>query len=188
MSGLSRHPDPDAAPSPRPLCAAPRAPRRPSPEEAAPRPHGHGPSDAPSIGRCTPVSLSSSSSPRSAAPFPLSSAIDLLILDLTTEFHDDGHVASNRTQAARLWRASLLDEGAFMEVMYSARAIARSRGTIEKRATSGPAHLRNRMPYFFAVLRNELRRIGRLSASPETLGPAPAPAPAPDSAAEGRAR
>ncbi len=117
------------------------------------------------------------SSPRTTAPLPLSSAIDLLILDLTTEFHDDGHVMSNRTQAARLWHASLLDEGDFIEVLYSARALVRSRGNIEKRATSGPPHLRNRMPYFFATLRNELRRIGRLSAATDACGHEPTSAP-----------
>jgi len=33
------------------------------------------------------------------------------------------------------------------------------------------------MPYFFATLRNELRRIGRLSAASETHGTDVAPAP-----------
>ncbi len=51
----------------------------------------------------TTVRSASSSSPRATAPLPLSSAIDLLILDITTEFHDDGHLSSNCTQAARLW-------------------------------------------------------------------------------------
>lgn len=170
MPGQSRHLD--ASPTP----------HRPLPDEAA-RPRGRAAAEAPSTASDSAPSTASDSappsslSPRATIPFPLSSAIDLLILDLTTEFHDDGHLSSNRTQAARLWRASLLDEADFIEVMYSARAIVRSRGNIEKCATSGPPHLRNRMPYFFAILRNELQRLGRLTAVPETRGPNPAAVP-----------
>jgi len=176
MSDLSQRPS--TAPSPQPLYDAPRAPHRFSPDASTPRPCGHAPSDSPSTGCGVPSSAPKTApSPRATTPLPLSSAIDLLILDLTTEFHDDGHLSSNRTQAARLWRASLLDEDDFIEVMYSARAIVRSRGNIEKRATSGPPHLRNRMPYFFATLRNELRRIGRLSAATDACRHDPTPAP-----------
>lgn len=97
---------------------------------------------------------------------PLASAyIDEVIRDITREFHDHEHTRSNRTQALNLWGASGLDEDTFVEVLYVARGITRSRGNIEKRATmspgSGLAGARNRMPYFFSVLRNELRSLAR---------------------------
>ncbi len=66
-------------------------------------------SSYPATGRSTPplsappLSAPPSSAPRATAPLSLSSAIDLLILDLTTEFHDDGHLSSNCAQAARLF-------------------------------------------------------------------------------------
>lgn len=84
----------------------------------------------------------------------IASLIDLF----SNEFHDIEHVPSNTGQAARLWKVSSLPEDAFCQRMYEARSITRQRGDIQKRASgdAGRYGLRNRMPYFFTVLRDVL--------------------------------
>ena len=72
------------------------------------------------------------------------------------ELHDSGHAPQNRGQAARLWKASGRSETAFSQVMIEAKAETLRRD-IHKRATvGGDLGLRNKMPYFFIVLRDLL--------------------------------
>lgn len=92
-----------------------------------------------------------------------SNHIDQLIRDISLEFHDSEHLASNRTQARNLWRASGLEVEDFVELLYIVRGITRERGNIEKLAATGTGSklpsTRNKMPYYFAVLRNELHSL-----------------------------
>lgn len=99
-----------------------------------------------------------------------SASIDGLVRDITVEFHDRAHMTSNCTQARTLWQASGLEQEDFVELLYMARTIVRQRGNIQKSATDdasgGFVGLKNKMPYFFAIVRNELRprRAKRTSA------------------------
>jgi hypothetical protein len=73
------------------------------------------------------------------------------------ELHDPEHVAQNTGQAARLYQASGLSEAAFCQLMGEARSITKQYN-IKKRAQgqAGEYGLRNKMPYFFKVLRDLL--------------------------------
>lgn len=96
------------------------------------------------------------------APGPrmFSAFIDKIIRDITREFHDEDSLRSNRTQAYTLWHTSNLGEQDFANLLYVARDITRER-RIEKPATNASmSGLRNKMPYFFAVVRRELEEIG----------------------------
>ncbi len=99
--------------------------------------------------------------PSSDSPAPhrrlFSAPIDQLVMDITREFHDSDHLTSNRARARTLWRVCGLSEDDFMDLLYVARAITRSRGAIQKPAETGVPGTRNKMPYFFAVLQGELR-------------------------------
>lgn len=90
-----------------------------------------------------------------------------MIVDYSRELHDEAHAAANITRAARLQRASGLAERAFVEVVHAARTMTRARGNIRKAADGDPA-LRNRMPYFFAVLEDLLARAGEDEPAEET--------------------
>jgi len=84
-------------------------------------------------------------------------AIEAYVEQFSSEFHDDDHIPSNVGQAARLWKASGTSEDHFVQVMYEARTITKKRGNIEKRAKDGGEYgVRNRMPYYFSVLRDLL--------------------------------
>ena len=72
------------------------------------------------------------------------------------------------TRASRLQRASGLAEREFVEYVHAVRAAARARGNIRK-ADGDPA-LRNRMPYFFAVLEDLLARAGEEEPAEEAEG------------------
>lgn len=85
--------------------------------------------------------------------------LQAVIVDYSRELHDEAHAAANITRAARLQRASGLAERAFVELVHAARTMTRARGNIRKAADGDPA-LRNRMPYFFAVLEDLLARAG----------------------------
>jgi hypothetical protein len=53
----------------------------------------------------------------------------------------------------RLYRASGLPEESFVARLYEARSITKDRGNISKQANGGGLPgLRNKMPYYFAVL------------------------------------
>ncbi len=81
--------------------------------------------------------------------------ITQLMTDWSSELHDYEHLKSNITQAMRLYAASGLDENAFVARLYEARSITKDRGNISKLATD-VAPLKNKMPYYFAVLRDLL--------------------------------
>jgi hypothetical protein len=84
-------------------------------------------------------------------------AIEAYVEQFSSEFHDEDHIPSNVGQAARLWKASGTSEDHFVQVMYEARTITKKRGNIEKRAKDGGEYgVRNRMPYYFSVLRDLL--------------------------------
>jgi hypothetical protein len=84
--------------------------------------------------------------------------IEAVLEQISGEFHDDEHVRSNIGQAARLWKASRLDEGVFLDRLFEARSVTKQQGGIEKRASgeAGEWGMRNKMPYFFVVLRDRL--------------------------------
>jgi hypothetical protein len=79
------------------------------------------------------------------------------IEQLSGELHDEDHLSSNVGQACRLWQASGLDEAVFADRMLEARSITKQR-VIHKAASGelGELGLRNKMPYFFSVLRGLL--------------------------------
>ena len=137
--------------------------------------HVEGPSEPP--GRDSrPVSVESgpeSQLPRRRGrPPKATEQITALVQLFSDELHDTEHVPSNTGQAARLWKASGLPEDAFCQRMYEARSRAKQAGNIEKPANgeAGRYGLRNRMPYFFACLRDLLgmseEGSGRQTASP----------------------
>jgi hypothetical protein len=81
-----------------------------------------------------------------------------MVEEISGEFGDGGHVPSNISQAARLWQASGRSEQGFVQLMYEARSI-----TLEQVRTSGQARrsggrrqIKNRMAYFFSVLKDVL--------------------------------
>jgi hypothetical protein len=73
------------------------------------------------------------------------------------ELHDLEHTPQNIGQAARLFATSGLSEAAFCQLMGEARSITKG-ATIRKRAIGpgGEIGFRNKMPYFFKVLRDLL--------------------------------
>ena len=84
--------------------------------------------------------------------------IEAVVEQISGEFHDGDHLPSNIGQAARLWKASGLSEAAFVSRLFEARSITKQRGDIKKRASgeAGEWGMRNRMPYYFAVVRDLL--------------------------------
>lgn len=82
---------------------------------------------------------------RPEAPFRLHQTV----LEVSHELGDTDHLASNLRQTARLWAQSGHSEQAFVQLMYEARSRTMQAGRV-----------RNRMPYFFACLR-ELLGIGQ---------------------------
>ena len=92
-----------------------------------------------------------------ARPRWTSPEIEAQIQRLSDEFHDGDHVKPNVGQAVRLWRASGLDEAAFADRLLEARSITKRR-VVHKPADGEPGQLglRNKMPYFFTVLRDLL--------------------------------
>jgi hypothetical protein len=93
--------------------------------------------------------------------------IEHLLKDFSAELHDEEHTAQNISQAARLWQASGRPESAFCQLMYEARALTKQY-RVKKRATGpgGAIGLRNKMPYFFSVLKD------LLGMKPQPLGTA----------------
>ena len=83
--------------------------------------------------------------------------IEQLLTDWSSELHDAEHTRSNITRAMRLYRASGLPEESFVAKLYEARSITKQRGNISKDAQGdGLPGLKNKMPYYFAVLRDLL--------------------------------
>ena len=76
--------------------------------------------------------------------------------DISARLHDEEHTQANITRAARLWKASGLPEERFVhDVLYQARSLTQAQGTVQKPAAAGGG-LRNRVPYFFAVVEDLL--------------------------------
>lgn len=86
-----------------------------------------------------------------------SARISQVLRDLSRQFHDQEHERSNRTRGLRLWAASGLDEGDYVDLLYEARTVTQGKGNIERDATDGsPQGTKNRMPYFFSVVEDLL--------------------------------
>jgi len=108
---------------------------------------------------------------RSRAP----QATDWIRADIerfSDELHDGEHTAQNIGQAARLFQASGLPEAAFCQLMGEARAITKQYN-IKKRAQgeAGEVGLRNKMPYFFKVLRDLLGMKEQAAGVPRGISP-----------------
>jgi hypothetical protein len=75
-----------------------------------------------------------------------------VITDFSTELGNPDQVISNVTQALRIWQSSGLDEQEFVAVLYDVKGLTR-------KYQSRPHHdaLRNKMAYFFTVLRGLVR-------------------------------
>jgi hypothetical protein len=120
---------------------------------AQPRDQGH--TLSPPAGPAAQQALSSAAG-SAASPTP-PSRITAQIEQVSDEFHDEDHVRPNIGQAVRLWQASGLDEAVFADRLLEARSITKRR-VVHKPASgeSGELGLRNKMPYFFTVLRDLL--------------------------------
>jgi hypothetical protein len=96
--------------------------------------------------------------PSRGRPPKLPESLEAYIDLWSQEFHDEEHIPQNRGQLARLYKASGKSEDTFRQLMVESREITKKRGNIEKRARGerGSYGLRNRMPYFFSVLRDHL--------------------------------
>ena len=94
--------------------------------------------------------------PKRGRPPQLSPYLEDLIDRYSAELHDEEHLPQNRGQVARLWRSSGRSEAAFGQALAEAKAITLRRD-IKKRATvGGEIGARNKMPYYFKVLRDVL--------------------------------
>ena len=77
--------------------------------------------------------------------------------DFSVELGDPTHTRSNRTQIHNLWHKSALPEKDFAQVMYEARKLTKQFAIIRPGEKEPPmGQTRNRMPYFFTVLRDLL--------------------------------
>jgi hypothetical protein len=81
-------------------------------------------------------------SPHTQAPVPRSPPIMTLITDFSREMGDTTHLGANITQAHRVFASSGMGLDAFFDTLYEAR--------LRTRKATG---VRNRMAYFFTVLR-----------------------------------
>jgi hypothetical protein len=94
---------------------------------------------------------------RRGRPPKATEQVAALIEQFSGELHDEEHVRQNLSQAARLWKESGLAEDAFCQRLFEARSITK-RYDIQKPAEgeAGKYGARNKMPYYFAVLRDLL--------------------------------
>ncbi len=83
-----------------------------------------------------------------------------LLHDFSREMGDMDHVASNISQATRLYRESGLGLDAFFTILYEARVRTRKTGGVQ-----------NRMSYFFAVLRDIVGTVIGDDALPRATAP-----------------
>jgi len=83
--------------------------------------------------------------------------IAAVMSQVSDELYDDAE-RSSLGRVVRLWQKSKASEGNFIAAIYAARKIAKQQGHIEKRASgeAGDYGLKNRMPYFLAVLADQL--------------------------------
>jgi hypothetical protein len=100
--------------------------------------------------------------------------------DFSRELGDLAHGRSNVTQIHNLWRESGLSEKEFADLLYQSRDLTRRYAVLRPGETPPPAGKpRNRMAYFFTVVRNMLGL--RPAAATATLAVAPAATSAPAS-------
>jgi hypothetical protein len=93
---------------------------------------------------------------RRPPPPKLPPYLERLVSRYSEELHDDAHIPQNLGQAGRLWKTSGWSEAAFGQALIEAKAITLRRD-IKKRATvGGEVGARNKMPYYFTVLRDLL--------------------------------
>lgn len=85
---------------------------------------------------------------------PATLYLDTVVQETSEQFHDEGHIPSNIIQARNLLATSQMEERTFVDLVHQARTITKQQGNIRK--TAGSQGQRNRMPYFFAVLRDLL--------------------------------
>jgi hypothetical protein len=72
-----------------------------------------------------------------------------MLTDFSRDLGDHEHVPSNIAQAAKLYRTSGMNEEAFLQALYDARATAKRATQIKHLNSQGR---QNRMPYFFRCL------------------------------------
>jgi hypothetical protein len=77
-----------------------------------------------------------------------------MIDDFSRDLGDHEHIASNISQANRLYQDAGMDPGAFQEALYEARATAKRATKIRHLNSQGRP---NRMPYFFHCLSTSLK-------------------------------
>ncbi len=94
--------------------------------------------------------------PRRGRPPALSPYLEDLVDRYSHELHDEDHAAQNRGQAARLWKASGWSETAFSRALVEAKAITLTYDIQKRARVGGELGLRNKMPYFFTVVRDLL--------------------------------
>jgi DnaD N-terminal domain len=93
---------------------------------------------------------------RRDAPPKLPPYLEDLVTRHSEELHDPDHLPQNLGQAGRLWKQSGWSESAFGQALTEAKAITLRRD-VKKRATvGGEFGARNKMPYYFKVLRDLL--------------------------------
>lgn len=93
---------------------------------------------------------------RRPPPPKLPPYLEGLVSRYSEELHDDEHIAQNLGQAGRLWKASGWSEASFGQALTEAKEITLRRD-IKKRATvGGEIGARNKMPYYFKVLKDLL--------------------------------
>jgi hypothetical protein len=79
-----------------------------------------------------------------------------LVTRYSEELHDPDHVPQNLGQAGRLWRQSGWSEASFGQALTEAKAIT-LKSNVKKRArVGGELGARNKMPFYFTVLRDIL--------------------------------
>jgi hypothetical protein len=89
--------------------------------------------------------------------------------DFSLELGDPDHTRSNRTQIHNLWHKSGLSEKDFVAVMYEARKLTKQFAIIRQgEKEPPPGQTRNRMAYFFAVLKDLLGLSNRQTEQPPT--------------------
>jgi hypothetical protein len=92
------------------------------------------------------------------------SHLDSVITEFSSEFRDELHLRSNRSQARNLLASSGAGEASFVMICYEARSRMRAQGGAPARSIP-----RNQMAYFFAVLR-ELLHTRRPPGAPRANG------------------
>jgi len=93
---------------------------------------------------------------RRPLPPKLPPHLEAQVTRYSEELHDPEHLPQNLGQAGRLWESSGWPEANFGQALADARAITLRRD-IKKRATAGgDMGARNKMPYYFKVLRDLL--------------------------------